>query len=38
MRPMFELAPCSIGAGFACSPASALSLNQLYDEALETDA
>ncbi|QIE22840.1 TolC family outer membrane protein [Caballeronia sp. SBC2] len=38
MRPMFTLALCSIGAGFACSPASAVSLNQLYDEALETDA
>jgi outer membrane protein len=38
MRPMFALALCSIGAGFACSPASAVSLNQLYDEALETDA
>jgi outer membrane protein len=38
MRPMFALALCSLGAGFACSPASAVSLNQLYDEALETDA
>src|SRR5471032_3224800 len=38
MRPMFTLALCSLGAGFACSPASAVSLNQLYDEALETDA
>jgi outer membrane protein len=35
---MFTLALCSFGAGFACSPASAVSLNQLYDEALETDA
>jgi outer membrane protein len=38
MRPMFTLALCGLGAGFACSPASAVSLNQLYDEALETDA
>jgi outer membrane protein len=38
MRPMFALALCSLGTGFACSPASAVSLNQLYDEALETDA
>src|ERR1700712_1820260 len=38
MRPMFALALCSLGAGFGCSPASAVSLNQLYDEALETDA
>ena len=38
MRPMFALAMCSLGAGFGCSPASAVSLNQLYDEALETDA
>ncbi|WP_438395734.1 TolC family outer membrane protein [Caballeronia sp. DA-9] len=38
MRPMFALALSSISAGLACSPAMAVGLDQLYDEALNTDA
>lgn len=35
---MFALALSSISAGLACSPAMAVGLDQLYDEALNTDA
>jgi outer membrane protein len=38
MRPMFALALTGISAGLACSPAMAVGLDQLYDEALNTDA
>ncbi|SAL36869.1 TolC family type I secretion outer membrane protein [Caballeronia sordidicola] len=38
MRPMFALALSSLSAGLACLPAMAVGLDQLYDEALNTDA